>query len=260
MHDYSYRLIISYEGTNYRGWQKNRELPTIEKALEDSLTGLQMTPFQLEAASRTDAGVHATGQVARLDTCKYLQSEKAALVGINSQLPADIRVMSLTLCKKSFHPTLDATKKTYTYHLCLGPSQHPCHRHFSWHIPYLLDVISMKQAAGLLTGRHNFQAFTNQKNNETYSCFYREIYRIDIQEIEPFRIKIVVQGNSFMYKMIRNLVGMLVQIGRGKLTLNDVTNILESRDRKMAPLTAPAHGLCLVHIDYTRKQTDEQTQ
>lgn len=247
---HSYQLIISYEGTLLLGWQKNKEHPTVEYALECALKDINLPFFKIEGSSRTDAGVHAKGQVARLDLEKPLKNPKQTLIGLNSKLPNSIKVISLTPCANSFHPTLDAKQKTYEYHLCLGPAQHPCYRLFSWHVPHLLNLNLMKESSKRLMGKHNFQAMTNRKSTETYSSFEREVHSIEIIEIEPMRIKIVVQGNQFMYKMVRNLVGMLVQIARGKILLSDLEKILESKDRRLAPLTAPAHGLCLSRIDY----------
>lgn len=250
MSKHPYKLTLSYDGTLYSGWQKNRELPTVENELEKALKNLGFRSFKIEGASRTDAGVHAKGQVVRLDLEKKITNTKALLVGINSQLPCDIRVVQLENCLENFHPTLDAQSKTYSYQICTGASQHPLYRHFSWHVPYSLEINKMKEASNLLKGTHNFQAFTNRKNNESYENFERALYLVEVFEIEPSRLKIVVQGNSFMYKMVRNIVGLLVQVGRGKVSLSEVEAILESRDRKKAPLTAPAHGLCLNCIDY----------
>jgi tRNA pseudouridine38-40 synthase len=250
MNKNSYKIILSYDGTAYQGWQKNRELPTIEKELEKSLQTLGFHFFKIEGASRTDAGVHATGQVVRLDLEKCPTSTRALLLGINSQLPKPIQVIELISIDPEFHPTLAAKTKTYTYEICTGPSQHPRHRLYSWHVPYTLHIDSMRQAAQRLEGTHNFQAFTNRKNNESYDNFLRTLYQVQILELEPARLKIVVQGNRFMYKMVRNIVGLLIQVGRGKLEPCEVSAVIESRNRCKAPLTAPAHGLCLTHIEY----------
>lgn len=250
MTSYSYKFILSYEGTVFHGWQKNRVNHSIQFAFEKAMQAITLSFVKIEGASRTDAGVHAKGQVVRVDFTKPLSDLKRALVGINSKLPEDIKVISIEPCSSSFHPTLDAKQKVYEYQICLGPAQHPCHRRFSWHVHYDLDINVMKEASILLARKQNFKSLTNRKKNETYVCFERDVRSIEIIEIEQDRIKIVVQGNSFMYKMVRNLVGMLVQIARGKTSLTDLENILKSCDRRLAPLTAPAHGLCLLRIDY----------
>lgn len=243
------KILLSYEGTHYLGWQKTPMGPSIEEALERAASQLLREPLSLQAASRTDAGVHAAGQVVNFF------SEKSALDiyrlhnGLNALLPKDISVKKTEKASEGFHPTLDAAGKEYHYSLCTAPAQLPFHRRFSWHCPYPLSLELMRSAADQLIGLHDFSAFCNEqtliKGDKT-----REIFSIEILSLPEGRIRICVKGNHFLYKMVRNIVGTLVYIGRGKIPLEALPAILASRDRKQAGVTAPAHGLTLWQVFY----------
>ena len=241
------KLILSYEGTNYLGWQKTKMGPSIEETLEKSLQQVLRHPVKLQAASRTDAGVHARGQTVNFFTSSEIDLFKLQK-SFNGTLPRDISVLSLEEMPESFHPTLDAQGKEYHYHICLGPVQLPFHRLFSWHFPYPLNIEEMRAAAQDLVGVHDFSAFTSEKTNDNV----REIFSLDISMMGPSRLQIAVRGNRFLYKMVRTIVGTLMSIGCGKLKRSDLTQILESKDRTQAGLTAPAHGLFLHKVFYDR--------
>jgi tRNA pseudouridine38-40 synthase len=246
----SYRLLISYEGTNYKGWQKNQALNTVELAIEKALTKLRLPFSKLEAASRTDSGVHALGQVIRLDLVTPFANSYQLRMAINSQLPEDIRLLEIFLCEPNFHPSLQAKSKTYHYFICMSPVQIPIHRLFSWHVPYTLNLKQMSLAATYLEGEHNFRAFTSSRNHEPYNNYTREIQKIEFLILESSRLKIIVRGNHFLYKMVRNLVGTLVDVGRSKIDPESIHAILLSEDRRQAGITAPAHGLFLNCVEY----------
>ncbi len=229
------KLVISYEGTRYLGWQKTAMGPSIEEQLEKALK----QPVQLQAASRTDAGVHAKGQV-----INFFSNELPYTV--NDHLPKDISVVSMEEVPADFHATLSSRGKEYEYHLCLGQAQLPFHLPFSWHFPYPLDLTTMMKAASLLKGEHDFSAFTNEKQENNMRC----ISDISLETLPDHRLKIRVAGNNFLYKMVRNIVGTLVYVGCGKLAWQDIPPILESRARARAGVTAPAHGLTLNQVFY----------
>jgi tRNA pseudouridine38-40 synthase len=238
------KLIVAYEGTHYLGWQKTAMGPSIEEELEKALTQILRHPVALQAASRTDAGVHAEGQVVNFFTDVEMALERLQK-SLNGLLPKDISVLKIEEAAENFHPTLDSQGKEYHYSVCLGPTQLPFHRSFSWHFSYPVDLEEIKKAAQHLKGRHDFSAFTNERQEDNI----REIFDI---VIEPFadRLKIRVSGNNFLYKMVRNIVGTLLYVGSGKLSSEELPAILASRDRTRAGVTAPALGLVLKEVFY----------
>lgn len=235
------KLILAYEGTAYSGWQKTETGPSIEGELEGVLEQILQHKVKLQAASRTDAGVHAEAQVVNFFTEKETDR---LLRGCNALLPDDIRVLQLEEMSADFHPTLQASGKEYHYSVSLGPTQLPFDRKFSWHFVKPVDVNVMREAAKFLMGKHDFSALTNEKQEDNV----REVYRIEIEGDQ--KLKIRVAGNHFLYKMVRNIVGTLLYVGCGMLRLDDVRVLLETKDRTAAGVTAPAHGLTLKKVFY----------
>lgn len=244
------KLIIAYDGTSYLGWQKTSMGPSVEAALQKVLEQILQHPIVLQAASRTDAGVHAQGQVINFFTSHAQLDFDKLPISLNSLLPKDISVLSAVQAGASFHPTLDCVGKEYRYYICYGRTQMPHHRFYSWHYHYSLDLVAMREAAQLLLGKHDFEAFCNVKKNAAYPHHIRQLNRIDIVEIEQNRLCVVVYGPQFLYKMVRNIVGTLVYVGRGKLAKEIIPQLVEKGDRTEAGMTAPAHGLFLDHVDY----------
>ncbi len=238
------KLILAYEGTRYLGWQKTAMGRSIEEELEKVLAQILRHPVALQAASRTDAGVHAKGQVINFFTDVEISLDRLQK-SLNSLLPGDISVLKIEEADPSFHPTLGSRGKEYRYSVCLGPAQLPFHRNFSWHFAYPVNVEEMKKAAALLKGRHDFSAFTNERQEDNV----REIFDIVI-EPEEEGLKIRVSGNNFLYKMVRNIVGTLLYVGCGKLSADEIPAILKSKDRTRAGVTAPAQGLVLNEVFY----------
>lgn len=241
----NFKLIIAYEGTRFLGWQKTSMGPSVEAELEKALSQILQHPARLQAASRTDAGVHAEGQVINFFTEKKIPPERLQK-SLNALLPKEISVLEVAPMPLSFHPTLDNRGKEYHYFACLGTSQLPFHRHFSWHFPYPVDIDAMKQAAKSLEGWYDFSAFTNEKQTD----HIREIFKIEIFPLPVNRLKICVSGNRFLYKMVRNIAGTLLYVGCGKISPEEIGNILQSQDRTRAGVTAPAHGLVLKQVFY----------
>lgn len=236
-------LTVAYDGTSFYGWQETKEGPSVEGHLKEALEKILQHPVDLQAASRTDRGVHAEGQVVNFFTPK-----KLSLLSINALLPKEIRVCELKEKHEAFHPTVDALGKEYHYRICLGAVQKPCLRQISWHVPHKLDVAKMKEAARFLEGTHDFSAFcTSEKRFDAI----RTLQKVSIFEDES-GLLIVVRGDNFLYKMVRTLVGTLVLIGRGKI--DDIGSVLQSKERVEAGMTAPAHGLLLKKVFYDRTQ------
>ena len=242
------KLVIAYDGRAYLGWQKTRMGPSIEATLQEVIEQIIQHPTPLQAASRTDAGVHAQGQIVNFLTSKMDLNLDKFRASLNSLLPKDIVVLQAEWMPMSFHPTLDCISKEYRYFLCFGPTQLPHHRFYSWHVPYILDIEIMRQALPLLIGTHDFAAFCNVKKNARYSHYVREIQFLDLVELENKRLCLHIRGNHFLYKMVRNIIGTVVSIGRGKISLEMLPAILQSRSRPEAGMTAPAHGLFLFKI------------
>ncbi len=169
--------------------------------------------------------------------------------GLNSILPNDISVLQIETVPESFHPTLQNCGKEYHYSVCFGPTQLPFYRNFSWHFSYPVNIEEMKKAALHLQGQHDFSAFTNERQENNI----REIFDIQIEEFES-RLKIRVSGNNFLYKMVRNIVGTLLYVGCGKLSAEEIPAILNSKDRTLAGVTAPALGLVLKEVFYDTKK------
>lgn len=244
------KLIIAYDGRAYLGWQKTRMGSSVEATLQQVIEQIIQHPAPLQAASRTDAGVHAQGQVVNFLTSKIHLDLDKFRISLNSLLPKDIVVLQAKLMPLSFHPTLDCISKEYRYFICYGPTQLPHHRFYSWHVHDSLNLEHMRQALHLLIGIHNFATFCNVKKNAHYSDYVRTIQLLELIELEEKRLCFRIGGNHFLYKMVRNLVGTLIDIGRGKITLERLPDILQSEDRPQAGVTAPAHGLFLYQVFY----------
>lgn len=243
------KLILAYFGLPFMGWQKTPMGPSIEESLETALQKILQHPVQLQAASRTDAGVHAKGQVVNFSTDKELDL-KNLLRSLNRMLPKEISVVEAEACPDNFHPTLDTTKKEYHYLICHGPHQLPFHRHTSWHFPYSLNLDRMQKAARLLLGTHDFSAFCNERKlwDRDPVC---TLESIAIHPLETNRLAIAIIGDHFLYKMMRNLAGTLAYAGCGKIDPEQIRAILAGKDRTQAGVTAPAHGLILHRVFYS---------
>lgn len=242
------RLVIAYDGTAYRGWQDNSHAPSIEGALSRGIRTLLQRDIKLEAASRTDAGVHAEGQVVVVDDLNEIDYGRISR-SLNHVLPSDISVTDIKMVPDCFHPTLSARGKRYRYSICTQKVQLPLYRKYSWHVPAPLNVEKMEHAAQSLIGEHDFRAFCNQRNDLSYDSFVRTIDSIAIS-CRDERLLIDVKGHNFLYKMVRNIVGTLAYVGLGKLEVESIPSLLQHRDRRNIGMTAPAHGLSLVEVYY----------
>lgn len=245
---YNIKLLITYQGTHYLGWQKTKMGPSIEEALEKALAQLLHIQPSLQAASRTDAGVHAEEQVVNFFAKDEIDTYKLKR-GLNALLPKDISVYDVEVAHLEFHPTLDSTAKEYHYYICNSSVQLPFYSQLSWHYPIPLSIEMIREASISLIGKHDFSAFCNDRALLQKDPF-REIYSLKVESLPQRRLKIAIIGNRFLYKMVRNIVGTLVYIGSGKLPLDSLPQILESKDRTKAGITAPAHGLYLNKVFY----------
>jgi tRNA pseudouridine38-40 synthase len=240
------KLWLEYNGTNYHGWQRQPNTVTVQGTVEACLGTITNHAVRLQAAGRTDAGVHALGQVAHFDTASTL-AVTTLQRGLNSLLPADIVVLRVEETTAAFHARFSAVQKTYAYvirnHVLRSAFQVP----FSWYIPYGLDVPAMRQAARVLVGRHDFSAFRAASCGARHAV--RHLTHLAIKR-RGARLFFVLRADGFLQYMVRNIVGTLVEVGRGKLPPGCLADILQSRQRQRAGPTAPAHGLFLVRVSY----------
>ncbi|MBI3211177.1 MAG: tRNA pseudouridine synthase A, partial [Simkania negevensis] len=202
----------------------------------------------LQAASRTDAGVHAEGQVVNFFSDKELDLYKLSM-SLNEILPADISIRKIEEADFHFHPTLDAVKKEYHYLVNPAPFQLPFYRHVAWYLPFPLDLAKIKKALPFFLGRKDFIAFSNQGSTRSEETLCT-LFRVEMIQIEAELLRFELEGDRFLYKMARNLVGSLVDYGRGKIEEKTLVTLLEKKDRTLAGVTAPAHGLTLKKVYY----------
>ena len=240
------RMRVQYDGTAYHGWQEQPGLPTIQGTLIERLATILGERAAVEGAGRTDAGVHALGQVAAFRTDRAIEAARLQ-AALNSRLPADIAAAEMAEAPLHFRPSSDAVGKHYRYRIYLGPIKPVLQDRFVWHWHRPLEAEPMQAAGRLLVGRHDFKSFepggSPRENTE------REIFHLDITENGP-ELHVDVEGGGFLYRMVRNLVGTLTEVGRGHRTPAWVAEVLEARDRTAAGPCAPAKGLCLMEVRY----------
>jgi tRNA pseudouridine38-40 synthase len=243
------KLKIAYDGSAYCGWQKTQIGPSIEGTIESVLSRILQHPIKLQAASRTDAGVHAFGQIINFFTDREITLDKLKY-SLNCLLPRDIAVNGMEIAADDFHPTLDCKGKEYHYHVCYHKIQLPHERHYVWHYPYAVDLQKIRDTIPLLIGQKDFSSFCNARLIDPYPHYIRNLEAIELEEYSEGFMRFKIYGNNFLYKMVRNLVGTLVYVGVGKIKCEEISDILLAKDRTKAGLTAPAHGLCLFEVKY----------
>lgn len=242
-------LVVAYDGTNYHGWQLQPESVTIEGVLNETLSSLFQDEIQVIGASRTDAGVHAYGNVAVFDTTARIPAEKIPYA-LNRKLPEDIRIQRAVQVAEDFHPRKCESRKTYEYRILNTKFPIPQKRLYSYWTYYDLDVERMRQAAECLIGEHDFKSFCSV--NTQAESTVRRLYEIHVGRDagSPEEIVIRVTGNGFLYNMVRIIAGTLIEVGRGRLEPEDVARMLEAKDRQAGGPTAPARGLTLVEYHF----------
>lgn len=242
----TYKMTLAYDGTEYRGWQVQPGDHTIQGRLEAALARMAGTGVAVIGAGRTDAGVHALGQVAHFELERPIP-EEGILRGLNSMLPQDIRVLDVERASDGFHARYSARDKTYRYHLDRSPVPLPFRCRFALHYPHALDRSRLEAGAALVAGEHDFAGF------RAASCEARTTTRrVSASRFfdEGTELVYEVSANGFLHHMVRNLVGTLLEIGRGKRGLETLGALFESGNRTEAGPTAPAKGLLLLRVDY----------
>jgi tRNA pseudouridine38-40 synthase len=243
----TFRITLSYDGTGFVGWQRQANGISIQALIEDALRVLDGRDVTVTGAGRTDAGVHALGQVAGFTIARELSAD-ALVRALNGHLPAAVRVLAAEAVSPVFHPQFAARVKTYRYRLWNGEVMSPFERTYAWHVPGTLDVGAMRRAARLLEGRHDFAAF--QAAGSSVTTTTREVLESAIREPQSALLVYEITGTGFLRHMVRIIVGSLVEIGRGRQPIEWMASAIESRDRASAGPTAPPHGLFLVRVEY----------
>lgn len=247
MNPLRFKILVEYDGTDYHGWQLQKSDQTVQGELESVLERILQVHTRVHGAGRTDAGVHAKGQVAHFDA--YWQHSPEKLIrALNSLLPENVAVHKIDIVPQNFHSRHSAKTKTYTYTILNSPLRSPLFSRYSWHVPAPLAVSLMNDASQCLVGVHDFAAFgqatdgTPSTEREILSCHWT----IDHSSL----LKVTIRGTGFLRYMVRTIVGTVTRIGLGKSTLNGLISILESRDKNRSGPTAPARGLCLTEVEY----------
>ena len=243
----NFKMILQYEGTRYQGWQRqDTSENTIQGKLERLLEKLAGEPVEVQASGRTDAGVHAYGQVANFKMNTDLTPEELRDT-INRYLPEDIGVIELTEVSPRFHSRYNETGKIYRYRVLNSPRPHIFDRRYVYQVPESLDIGAMKKAAEFLIGEHDFQSFTSAKKGKKSTV--RRIDEIRIETVSD-EIQFIFRGNGFLYHMVRIIMGTLLSGGKGELDAKEIRNILTAKDRQKAGPLVPAKGLALMEVFY----------
>jgi tRNA pseudouridine38-40 synthase len=238
------RLLVEYDGTDYAGWQIQKGQRTIQGEIEDALKIIVQKPVRITAAGRTDAGVHARGQIAHLDL-EMPQDLKKLQNSLNGILSRDVRIKNIDQVNDKFHARYSATAREYCYLLTKKPNA--LLRNLSWYVPYTLNVKRMSQATAYIIGKHDFRSFCRVVSTvKHHYCNVLEAQWIEDSET----VKFIIKANRFIHGMVRALVGTLVDVGRGKMNSDEFKEILLTRNRIFAGQSAPAKGLMLEKIYY----------
>lgn len=247
-----YKLVIAYDGEAYQGWQMQKIGTGVQALVEDALAKLFPAAPRLHSSSRTDTGVHALGMVAHFEVPRKqarMAGRKLSLA-LNAYLPDDIRVVSAARARGDFHARFDAGGKEYRYFIWNHPAMNPLLRRTAWHVPRKLDPQRMKEAAQWFVGKHDFQSFAANSGNKRESTV-RTLKRCEVKK-KGSLYTVIIEGDGFLYKMCRGIAGTIVQVGMGRFPSSEIKPMLAKADRRVAGMTAPAHGLVLWRVFYPK--------
>ncbi|HVU09114.1 MAG TPA: tRNA pseudouridine(38-40) synthase TruA [Verrucomicrobiae bacterium] len=245
-----FKLVIAYDGANYEGWQAQKIGTGVQQIVEIALAKLFPSTPRLHSSSRTDTGVHALGMVAHLEIPhdEFKMPIRKFTLALNAHLPEDVRVFAVSKTSEKFHARFDATGKQYRYFVWNHTAMNPLLRKTAWHVPRTLDLSAMHAAAKLFVGKHDFQSFAANPGYKKESTV-RTLTRCDVKK-SGAQFQFVIEGDGFLYKMCRGIVGTIVQAGLGKFPPDEIKRMLAKKDRRVAGMTAPAHGLVLWRVFY----------
>lgn len=248
-HLFKYKIVIVYDGTHYGGWQVQKNAVSIQSLIESSLSRILRARTTLSGSGRTDARVHSLGQTAHFTTDSTIAPSRI-LFSLNGLLPPDIRILSIERMPMEFHARYSAISKVYHYHLHLDPIPDPFKHLYSYHVPHPVDLDLLKETAQYFVGTHDFSSFANEGHKGSAAKnAVRTIYRLDIVD-EPGGVRLEFEGNGFLYKMVRNIVGTLLDVCAGKIAKEHIPEIFAAKDRRQAGRAAPPHGLYLMEVKY----------
>jgi len=243
---YNFKLTVEYDGANYHGWQKQKNSRTIQDEIEKAIFKITRNNVVLTGSGRTDAGVHALNQTANFFCNTNIEAKNLGRA-IGSLVPEDIVIKDCVVVDKNFHARYDAKSKVYHYRILNSETPSAICRRYAWFIPKKLDMTAMKAAASHLPGDKDFKAF--EASGSSRSSTIRRVNSAKFSK-KGNNIVFEIEGEGFLRHMVRNIVGTLVDAGLEKISPDDIKNILASRDRSRAGITAPAHGLFLMHVNY----------
>lgn len=243
----NFKITIQYDGGAYHGWQRQNDRPTVQSAIEAAIATMTQKKVTLNASGRTDAGVHALGQVANFQVDTALSAE-VFFQGLNSILADDIVISDCKVVADDFHARFDAKRKLYHYHIRNHPLPAAIGRQYIWHIKRPLDLKPMQKACRYLVGRHDFKSFEGSGSPRSHTT--RQVYRAEIKADQPDHLRFAIEADGFLRFMVRNIVGTLVDVGLGQISPDRFKAILKAKDRNQASPTAPPQGLFLVQVNY----------
>ncbi|HEY3760628.1 MAG TPA: tRNA pseudouridine(38-40) synthase TruA [Verrucomicrobiae bacterium] len=247
------KLVVAYDGANYEGWQMQKIGTGVQEIVEKALGKLFQRAPRLHSSSRTDTGVHALGMVAHFEVprAEFKMPIRKLALALNAWLPEDVRIMSAGIAKADFHARFNATGKQYRYYVWNHTAMNPLLRRSAWYVPRKLDTRVMRAAAKLFVGKHDFQSFAANTGYEPETTV-RTLMRCDMKKSGNL-LTFTIEGDGFLYKMCRGIVGTIVQAGIGKFPPEQIKSMLAKKDRRVAGMTAPAHGLVLWKVFYARR-------
>ncbi len=240
-------LVLEYDGTEYLGWQVQVQRPTVQQVLQDILKKILNEEVKIVGAGRTDSGVHAKGQVCNFKTTSGISVE-ALKKALNSLLPKDIFIKEVKDCPPDFHARYSAKSKLYEYRILNSKERDVFLRRYVWHIPYPLNLREMARCLNILKGRHDFSSFRSSGSSQKNPV--RNMLRSELIPSSNGIIRMLFEADGFLRHMVRNIVGTVVDVGRGRLTYEDFLDIFHSKDRKKAGIKAPPQGLYLIEVRY----------
>ena len=246
------KLTVAYDGANYQGWQVQPTGPTVQQHVEQVLQHLFPGVQRIHGSSRTDTGVHALGMVAHVEIpqVQFRMPVRKLPLAMNAFLPEDIRIVDVKRVPLAFHARFDSSGKRYRYQIWNHRSNNPLLRHLTWHVPVKLDQTAMKEATQHFLGKQDFRSLAANRDYEMEDTV-RTLFRCDVRASGPL-ISVLMEGDGFLYKMCRSIVGTLCLVGHRKLSPDDIPDLLAKKAREFAGMTAPAHGLTLVKVFYQR--------
>ncbi len=242
----TYKMTLAYDGTNYHGWQRQKNGITIQEVIEDRLSEIFGRETVITGCSRTDAGVHAKTYVCSFSGETTIPADKMPFV-LNTVLPSDIRAYKCEIEREDFNARFETASKAYEYVIVNRPFQDPLLRNYAWHYPVKLDIEKMKKAASIIQGKHDFASFCAAGSSAKTTV--RNLMELTVRADGDI-ITVRAKADGFLYNMVRIIVGTLVYVGNGKLSENDIKFLIEKKDRRLMGITAPPEGLSLVEVNY----------